>query len=174
MFQCTCQTWLTDCHAGLTDDFEVSIFLREAGTRHSIMTRHKTFGNRPKIKSNSNKLIGTADAPVDVEAPVAAEEEPAINLKDIPENIPDESESSSTRLGKRKREDTPEKEEAEPSDEKKLGFNTTYEGFSIWGWILCLIVARRDTSKAKTGSGSNQALMEEWICTQAPQEYEET
>lgn len=144
------------------------------------MTRQKTFETRPKIRSNSNKLTGTEDAPLDVEAretetPIAAEDEEdaAVNLQDIPENIPDESESGDTQQRKRKRADTLE-EDAGPSDEKKLGFNTTYEGFSIWGWILCLIVARKDPSKGKTGADSNQALMEEWICTQAPQEYDET
>ena len=166
----------------LKDDFEVSIFLREAGTRHSIMTRQKTFETQPRIKSNSTKLTGTADAPVYIEAPetetpvLVEAEEPAISLQDIPDNIPDEAGSRSTRIGKRKREDTPEEEEeeAESLDEKKLGFNTTFEGFNIWGWILCLIVGRRDTAKANTGSESNQALMEEWICTQAPQNYDET
>ena len=143
------------------------------------MTRKKSFESRPKFKSDSNKLTGTADAPVDVEAQetesrvAAEEEEPEINLRNIPENIPDEPESSSTRLGKRKREDTREEEEAGLSDEKKPGFHTTYDGFSILGWILCLIIARRDRSTSKTGSESNQALMEEWICTQAPQEYDE-
>ena len=49
-------------------------------------------------------------------------------------------------------------------DKKKLGLKTTYEGFSIWGWVLCLLVARKGgPSKRRTENAAGQALMEEWI-----------
>jgi len=59
-------------------------------------------------------------------------------------------------------------------DKKKLGFETTYDGFSIWGWVLCLLVTRKGgPSKKKTESNAAQALMEEWIVlTQEQQEDE--
>ncbi|KAL1952827.1 hypothetical protein VTO42DRAFT_4116 [Malbranchea cinnamomea] len=160
------------------DDFEVSIFLREAGTRHSIMTRHKIFENRPRITSDSTKLTGTEDTPVDVEVgdtpiPLEDQEETSIRLQDIPEAVQDESENTDLQRRKRKRVDSPP-QDGGSSDEKKLGFHTTYQGFSIWGWVLCLIISRKDKAKTRSTTDSNQALMEEWICTQAPQEYDET
>lgn len=53
----------------------------------------------------------------------------------------------------------------EDDDKKKLGFQTTYEGFSIWGWILCLFVERKGgPGKKSTGlDGNAQALMQDWI-----------
>jgi len=64
-------------------------------------------------------------------------------------------------------------------DEKKTEFKTQYEGFSIWGWILCLLVTRRKTQPTRRhdhqGADSNsagmkgvsgQVLMEQWMSTQ--------
>ena len=52
-------------------------------------------------------------------------------------------------------------------DKKKLSLNTTYDGFSIYGRILCLVVKRKGTVKGKEAAvgsaGSGQAMMEEWI-----------
>ncbi len=53
-------------------------------------------------------------------------------------------------------------------DEKKtLGFKTTYDGFSIWGWVLCLFIERKDAAGRKassaTAEGQAQALMQDWI-----------
>ena len=65
-------------------------------------------------------------------------------------------------------------EEDEPSDnKKKMGMRTTYDGYSIYGRILCLIVKRRGDGLVMAASGKNQAggqaSMENWIAsTQAP------
>lgn len=49
-------------------------------------------------------------------------------------------------------------------EKKKLALNTTYDGFSIYGRILCLVVKRKGTAKGKeVAGGSGQAMMEEWI-----------
>ena len=57
-------------------------------------------------------------------------------------------------------------------DKKKMGMNTTYDGFSIYGKILCLVVKRRGGARgrdnrsmglADSGAGGGQAMMEEWI-----------
>lgn len=59
-------------------------------------------------------------------------------------------------------------------DKKKLHFQTTYDGFSIWGWVLCLLVTRRGgPSKKMTDSNAAQALMEEWISSTQQQQEEE-
>ncbi len=50
-------------------------------------------------------------------------------------------------------------------DKKKLGFNTTYEGFSIWGRVLCLFIERKGGPARKSAGnpGNSQALMQDWI-----------
>lgn len=49
-------------------------------------------------------------------------------------------------------------------DKKKLALNTTYDGFSIYGRILCLVVKRKGTARGKAlVGGAGQAMMEEWI-----------
>lgn len=61
-------------------------------------------------------------------------------------------------------------------EEKKPRFRTNYEGFNIWGWVLCLLVTRRGEkalSKASTSGPSRQALMEEWMSTQAEADLDE-
>lgn len=150
------------------------------------MKRQKTFKDRPKIASNSTKLTGTDKSPMDVDAgrdtsasvPVEEgddDEVTAINLQDVPEAEPEDSsnDDDAPRRSKRKRAESVQQDN-DMSEDKKLGFTTTYEGFSIWGWILCLLVARKNRSEKRADADSNQALMEEWICTQAPQEYDES
>ena len=49
-------------------------------------------------------------------------------------------------------------------DKKKLGLNTVYDGFSIYGRILCLVVKRRGAARGTDlAGGAGQAMMEEWI-----------
>lgn len=49
-------------------------------------------------------------------------------------------------------------------DKKKLKLHTTYDGFSIYGRILCLVVKRRGLARGKEPArGTGQAMMEEWI-----------
>lgn len=51
-------------------------------------------------------------------------------------------------------------------DKKKLSLSTIYDGFSIYGRILCLVVKRRGGRKGKgLGGASGQAMMEEWIAS---------
>ncbi|EEH44923.1 uncharacterized protein PADG_08565 [Paracoccidioides brasiliensis Pb18] len=194
------------------DDFEVSIFLRDGGTSHSIVTKDKSFNNQTsKVQSNSNELIGMEHARIPIAyGPVSVpsiipegESESTINLQDIPTAIPSTSniegiqssnqhrqcqrnrtetsydrgnisDSQDTRVAKRKKAST------EPSsdiieDGKKLGLTTRYRGFTIRGKILCLLITRKgDRARQKLDSASaSQALMEKWISTQAPQDFEE-
>lgn len=56
-------------------------------------------------------------------------------------------------------------------DKKKLGLSTTYEGFSIYGRILCLIVKRKGPRTNTTGSAApGQQMLENWVSTQAAAE----
>lgn len=63
-------------------------------------------------------------------------------------------------------------------EKKKMFLETEYDGFSIYGRILCLVVKRRGGAKGASssasnamGSGQGQAMMEGWIAsTQVGQE----
>ncbi|EED20472.1 conserved hypothetical protein [Talaromyces stipitatus ATCC 10500] len=148
------------------EDFEVAIFLRESGTRHSLLTKQKTFGNRERIKSNSNILTGSATTEILVESDDEDNPRTGINMSDIPEVADSEDSDTEKRTGNAAAETT------DNINDKKLQLTTSYEGFSIWGWVLCLLVTRKGHKSRKGGAGgsgavaSGQALMEEWIGTQ--------
>ena len=60
-------------------------------------------------------------------------------------------------------------QDAAPDDKKKFGIQTLYDGFSIYGRILCLMIKRRG-GRVSVGVASSQQLMENWISTQAAQD----
>ena len=60
-------------------------------------------------------------------------------------------------------------------DKKKLALNTTYDGFSIYGRILCLIVKRKGKKATQSALGASvggSEMMEHWVSTQVAQEAE--
>jgi hypothetical protein len=65
-------------------------------------------------------------------------------------------------------------EEAQ-DDKKKLGLNTSYDGFSIYGRILCLVVKRRGVRSAggSAGPASSQQMLENWVSTQAAADHDD-
>jgi hypothetical protein len=179
----------------MTDDFEVSIFLTETSTTHAMLTKQKTFSEKPRLKSNNSRLtnyFNTSDNPIRLDE----DEMPAILLQEDAEetrlaDIPEAADGQSLR-NKRRRghgdsvfvqsdEDIEqEEEEAAPrskrkkvkdaaadDDKKKMGIKTAYEGFSIYGRILCLIVKRRGVKKATTGQAAGTQMLENWVSTQA-------
>ena len=188
----------------LAEDFEVSIFLTETSTRHSLLTKQKNFREPKKqLQSNSEKLTGeTNDAPIEVEdTPMLLREESeddVMNLDDIPDAEDDiedslfveedtglrrskraraptqasqlESSPGFEPLPKRRRDDPMVIGEGEGDDKKKMAMDTSYDGFSIYGRVLCLVVKRKDKKgKGPAGSIGGQAMMEDWITsTQMP------
>ncbi|KAK3675240.1 hypothetical protein LTR78_004750 [Recurvomyces mirabilis] len=191
------------------EDFEVAIFLTELSTRHSLLTKHKHFSDKPKLKSTGNKLTGwlnNSGNPINIDEEEKApeilleeEEEDVPELSEIPEVQSSKRKSNETgddeplfvssddedffttqreRTGKRrKRHAEPEEESVEEpleqvqDDKKKLAMNTSYDGFSIYGRILCLLVKRKGkkAQPASTVVGGSQ-MMEQWVSTQAAQE----
>ncbi|KAG8674749.1 hypothetical protein FPOAC1_000721 [Fusarium poae] len=201
----------------VTDEFEVSIFLTETNTRHSLLYKTKHFRDKlpPKLESNSSRLIGETDSvPVDVDdeyrAPVLQEEdEEDVRLSDIPvaetttrrskrqrgtlEQGQDDNEvseddetasaieiSSDTEAPPHKRPRARENDGLDASDDKKkLAMDVSYEGFAIYGQVLCLVVKKKASAAASSSSSSSgggakgrpegQAMMENWISsTQMP------
>jgi hypothetical protein len=62
--------------------------------------------------------------------------------------------------------------DSEPGDDdkKKLGMKTMYDGFAIYGKILCLIVKRTNVPSTVKPSASGPAMMENWVSTQVAHE----
>ena len=170
------------------DDFEIVIFLTEGQGRHEVVVKRKeardTSSAGPGGKREEPVVIPEEDGESDVDMNAI----PMANDDD--EGDDDEVETRQTRSkGKRST-----REESQFEDEKKkLGFKTEYDGFSIWGKVLCLLVERKGgpsrrhaTNRGKLGDntllgdgklaveGAQQALMQEWISsTQLPQDDDE-
>lgn len=166
------------------DDFEVGVFLTDLSTRHSLLAKSKRFIERPRLKSNSGKMTGGLDGhanvPIDVDAaseapaqldrsrdsPVVLEEsDDEGNMSMIPDMTADRVVAGNPRKGKRGGgEGGTGADEDDKKDKKKM--RTMYEGFNIYGRILCLVVKRRGARTA-TGAQSGQQIMEQFVSTQA-------
>ncbi|KAM0329400.1 hypothetical protein ACHAQA_004707 [Verticillium albo-atrum] len=252
------------------DEFEVSVFLTETTTRHSLLAKHKRFRDKApaEVTSNASRLIAeTNAAPVDVDLQQQLREQPIVlreesdededavaalaaipTLNDDVVDVRDESRTRATTKRRRAVSNTgvpdddefastsdeedengsdaadeedglfveahPEEPEAPPpskrrrkqepgasfppgapetdpvaaaaaadDDKKKMAMDVSFEGFAIYGRVLCLVVKRRDTparaagraaarDSAATSSAAapgGQAMMENWISsTQMP------
>lgn len=180
------------------DDFEVSIFLTEVSTRHSLLTKQKQFTDKPKMKSNSSKLTGWLEKGTDAEPVTVREEsdeEAGRSLADYPEADAGAPGAASKGKGKKtvvvnedisddegfqtqrspaakKRRDTEAEAgievAAEEDDKKKLSMKTAYDGFSIYGRILCLVVKRKGVKARPSGiaDGGGQMMLENWVSQQ--------
>jgi hypothetical protein len=243
-----------------TDEFEVSIFLTETPTRHSLLHKQKHFRDKmqTKLTSNSSKMFGAShNAPLDVDADgygdrgvslgadvdvppglLREDSDEPVALDDIPEAPSEETGYPSDRPPKRRRRASSDKDdavdddgdrlfvgdseeelsvssgedeagaalpaskrrrhidlavgdddenddetgrtlleigEAGTDDKKKMAMDISYEGFAIYGRVLCLVVRQRDgLTGAKTGAlaggrkpasqrPGGQASMENWI-----------
>lgn len=149
--------------ADLIDDFEVSLFLRETRTRHSLLTRHKTVED-PAQEAN------TAETGILVESDDDDDDgDGAAHLHDIPaadESTTAESPASAPAPNNEHRKKKMQTQ-TQTQDEKKLRFRTSYESFNIHGWVLCLLVSRKAVSVSAEAEPKGQVLMEEWMSTQA-------
>ena len=164
------------------EDFEVGVFLTEGGCRHGVLRRERRVKGERGVgvvrRTVGGKMTGGGrEEPVivaeeDEEESEAGFEGPG-TLADIPLAVDDEGsealfvgdEEDDGRSGGMGNGNEGGGMGAEVDDKKKLGFATTYEGFSIYGRILCLVVKRKGgTVKEREQSrGDGQAMMEEWI-----------
>lgn len=167
------------------DEFEVALFLRESRTRHSLLTRQKTFEEPDDDKENPvDRSASTAETGILVESddeaeepdlhnipPASADDENETSTNKRPANTPDNQRASKRQKGKQTEPPTQDDE----GDEKKLRFRTNYESFNIHGWVLCLLVTRTGDAARKEAPSEpkRQVLMEEWMSTQAQGGLEE-
>jgi hypothetical protein len=83
----------------------------------------------------------------------------------------DEEEDPTPKRRKKKTKVTDDtSKEQDDEDKKKLGMKTSYEGFSIYGRILCLIVKRKGVKKSAGGNSAGSQMLENWVSTQADNE----
>lgn len=160
--------------------------------------------NSSKLTGDTNDTpIEVEDAPV-IRREESEDDE--VNLEDLPEAADDASDSdglfvgedagrrskrprattndsqlssaegSEPRLKRRKDGQEEISTEEQEDDKKKMAMDTTYDGFAIYGRVLCLVVKRIDKrGKGPAGAlGGGQATMENWITsTQMPPEDDE-
>merc|ERR1711879_859370 len=120
------------------DDFQVSIFLKDQSSRHSLLVKKKDFTEKPRLKSNSSKLKnwlngGDEDRPIDVDAPrapVLVEDDDEADLSAIPQapaNLDDED-AVTIPSDDEERDDglfvSSKSKNAVTDDKKKLGIKT--------------------------------------------------
>ncbi|RAH52558.1 hypothetical protein BO85DRAFT_198426 [Aspergillus piperis CBS 112811] len=178
------------------EEFEVALFLRESRTRHSLLTRHKEFGEEEeggyavRRGMGGGSDSGAAGGGILIES----DEEEGLEMRDIPQasgGDDDDDDDDNAAGGKRQRDDadwqsddSPQRRrtlkrrkddgtlsrDADDGDDKKMRFRTNYEGFNIYGWVLCLLVTRKGDktgTRAAPAEPGRQVLMEEWISSQA-------
>lgn len=60
-----------------------------------------------------------------------------------------------------------EAEDEAGDNKKKMAMSTTYEGFAMYGRVLCLVVKRKDQKEKGKGKerSEGQAMMEDWIAS---------
>ncbi|KAL9098337.1 MAG: hypothetical protein Q9163_005988 [Psora crenata] len=166
------------------DDFEVAVFLTETSSRHSVLKKDRVVKRRRQV--GLGDTVGTREEPVEVDAG----DGDGVRLRDIPPAIDTsavEGQDSREGLFISNDADVDDSEAGEPAvntridgslkennedGKKKLALETTYDGFSIYRRILCLVVKRKGHTKGKElVGGAGQAMMEEWIAsTQMQQE----
>ncbi|PWY79923.1 hypothetical protein BO83DRAFT_396383 [Aspergillus eucalypticola CBS 122712] len=164
------------------EEFEVALFLRESRTRHSLLTRHKEFGEEEKGGYAVRRGWEESD------------EEEGLEMRDIPQASGDDDDDDDDDNGvggkrqrddadwqsddsperrrtlKRRKDDSTLSRDADDGGDKKMRFRTNYEGFNIYGWVLCLLVTRKGDktgTRAAPAEPGRQVLMEEWISSQA-------
>ncbi len=158
------------------EDFEVGLFLTELSTTHQILRRERVV----KDKGEGKKTGATREDPVEVGDEDGEErnavpglareetEEEKPNIMNIPSDNSDEDDGV-------EEVSAPERTHKngvgititnQTDDKKKLGFRTNYDGFRIYGRILCLVVKRTGIVKGKLlPGGTGQAVMESWIAS---------
>lgn len=145
------------------DSFDLGKIPQAPGLQHS-RKRHRTRGEESGSDFDAS---GTG-----------SEEDDADDSDDVQEI---RSDSESAPPTKRARQNTLLGDQ-DPDDKKKMAMDISYEGFALYGMVLCLVVKRRETgtrvSSARSAApaaastsqqGGSHSMMENWISsTQMP------
>ncbi|KAL8893354.1 MAG: hypothetical protein Q9192_005352 [Flavoplaca navasiana] len=172
-------TEISSRHAILHKEKRAKIEKPRLGTNHPRLTGQGTQDVPVQVEdmvdqavvreeSQEEKDIKLADIPTAEEHGTqtsATAEDPTLFLSDDSDHEANDA-TSRTRQTLNQGDRLPTDEDPQMDDKKKLGMNTSYDGFSIYGRILCLVVKRRGNTKGKDlAGGVGQAMMEEWIAS---------
>ena len=103
-----------------------------------------------------------------------------INMEEIPP-IDDRSEHEASDIPIQIEDDDSDSGDVDPNgpaegasqdEKKKAGLSTVYDGFQIYGRILCLVVKRKDSRKGNQLFGGGKGMVEEWISSTQANENE--
>ncbi|KAG8631489.1 hypothetical protein KVT40_000629 [Elsinoe batatas] len=167
------------------EDFEVALFLTEGGSRHAILRKEKSFAGRKK-RLGGGRRMGVGNVGDEEGEPVVVREESdeegeGRRLEDIPlkgqegdgevVEVSSDEEGPGMGRGRKRKRGMVEAEEGDgEEDKKKLGLKTQYEGFSIYGRILCLIVKRKGVKARAEAPANSSQMLENWVSTQMEQD----
>ena len=135
----------------------------------------------PQASAKDGGDNGDGDVEVDGTARSRNRTQEAVVIEDDSDGDDDDGDDSSNgnqRASKKRRTNELRDESemnlsSEAGEDKKLRFHTDYENFNMCGWVLCLLITRRDVkgksraSNVSEDSSNRQALMEEWISAPA-------
>ena len=143
------------------EEFEVSVFVTEGGAGRGcgILRRRREVGGEEEEEDTRMGDIPLAAGGTSGDALFVSDAEDGDGDGD------DASPPPPAKLAKRKqRKASTADDDDDDDDKKKLVLRTAYEGFRIYGRILCLVVKRKGVVRGKQlGGGAGQAVMEEWI-----------
>ena len=155
----------------LSDSFEVSVFLTELSTPHAVLVRSREFS----AKDIPDSRTGTKDAPMmvheedggDADVQLVRRESndssagQEVKLEDLPMAPDSDEELPNPSMAGNSKDDAVSisshgDENDDETPKKKLRLKTSYDGFNIYGRILCLVVKRRDQRATVTSSTTSQ------------------
>ncbi|KAL8715321.1 MAG: hypothetical protein Q9225_006412 [Loekoesia sp. 1 TL-2023] len=119
-------------------------------------------------ESQEEKMPGLADIPAaeDQRGLIVTPQDEALFMSGSSSPAFDDTEASTARKASSRSKVARADQEPTRDDKKKLALRTSYDGFSIYGRILCLVVKRRGNARGKDlAGGAGQAMMEEWIAS---------
>ncbi|KAI9832622.1 MAG: hypothetical protein M1826_001572 [Phylliscum demangeonii] len=151
------------------DDFEVSVFLTEPSTRHALLRVHKYL---PPASSSSGAKRKAGETARREEREDGDDDDGAAGavVVVVDEEEQEEEEAVVGPVVDAVQHDGGDDDDGD--DYKKMLLRTRYEGFTIYGRVLCLIVTRRrggrhvtGASGATSGASAQPAMMEQWIAS---------
>ncbi|MCJ1471962.1 hypothetical protein MMC13_000605 [Lambiella insularis] len=162
------------------EDFDVSVFLTELSTPHSILWRRRDLsgeGGRGVVREEREEREEAEGGGRDIAAVGDGDGDGAglggagggggretVVVSDGEEGEDGFQTQKAPSLKRKSRADGSEEDTGGGDDKKKMTMNTSYDGFRIYGRILCLVVKRKGISKGKQlVGGAGQAMMEDWI-----------
>ena len=152
------------------DGWEASFWFAGRGTGHSVLRRGRVVREGEGVRVRREESEGE----MQVRREESEEEEEELGVGNVPpaaarrddnaeeglfvSSDDDEAAAASPPPARKKRKRADGEADLDADDKKKLAFETTYEGFAIYGRVLCLVVRKRGKGKEEVGK-----VLENWM-----------